>query len=102
MAADKTQELRKINLLVKAELLENPSTRRDDCTLINNVLQRMGVDTNESFASLAKSGKLRQMASITRCRRKWQEKCPELKDPTVTAFREEKQEIFKKFAADQL
>lgn len=99
--ADKTKELRQIHLLVKDELLEHPQTRQNDL-FINNVLNRMGIDTSRSFRELATNGQLRHAASITRARRKLQEKHPELKDIATAEIRAEHEEIFRRYANDQI
>lgn len=51
----KLQELKKI---VYAELMENEEAIRSDTALIMGVCKRLGIDTSESYADLALSGKL--------------------------------------------
>lgn len=91
----KLVELKKV---VYAELVENEQARSNDTELLLGVFKRLGINTQESFASLANSGKLRQMESITRCRRKLQQEYPELWVEPVAKLRNERQQVFKDFA----
>ncbi len=92
------KKLLRLQKYVETELRENPSSRKSDTELLLGVFKRLGIDTSESFESLAHNGQLKQMESITRARRKIQEKFPELKDIETTVFREERQEVFKNYA----
>jgi hypothetical protein len=92
------KKLRQLQGVVKNVLEEKPETRRSDTELIIEVFRRSGVDTSESFISLARRGQLKQMESITRARRKVQEEHPELKDATTAALRAENEETFRAFA----
>ncbi len=91
----KLVELKKV---VYAELVENEQARRNDTELLLGVFKRLGIDTRKSFAELANSGNLRQMESITRCRRKLQQEYPELRIEPVVKLRNERQQVFKDFA----
>lgn len=93
--AKKLAELKEV---VYAELVENEQSRRSDTELLLGVFKRLGINTQESFASLANSGKLRQMESITRCRRKLQQEHPELRVEPIATLRNERQQVFKDFA----
>ena len=62
------------------------------------VFRRLGVDTQKSFEELANAGQLRQMESITRCRRKIQQEYPELRDDTVAERRNDKQQDYIDFS----
>lgn len=92
------QKLVELKKIVYAELVENEQARRSDMDLLLGVFKRLGINTQESFASLANSGKLRQMESITRCRRKLQQEYPELRIEPVAKLRGERQQVFKDFA----
>lgn len=92
------QKLVELKKVVYAELVENEQARRNDTELLLGVFRRLGINTQESFASLANSGKLRQMESITRCRRKLQQEYPELRIEPVAKLRNERQQVFKAFA----
>ena len=93
--AKKLAELKEV---VYAELVENEQSRRSDTELLLGVFKRLGINTQESFASLANSGKLRQMESITRCRRKLQQEHPELRVEPIATLWNERQQVFKDFA----
>ena len=92
------KRLNELKTVVYAELVENESARRNDTALVMGVLKRIGVDTSRPFAELSERGELRQLESITRCRRKIQEEHPELKDAIVAEKRIEREEVFKEFA----
>lgn len=92
------KRLNELKAVVYAELVENESARRNDTALVMGVLKRIGVDTSRPFAELSERGELRQLESITRCRRKIQEEHPELKDAIVAEKRIEREEVFKEFA----
>ena len=92
------QKLVELKKVVYAELVENEQARSSDTELLLGVFKRLGINAQESFAELANSGKLRQMESITRCRRKWQQEYPELRVEPVAELRNERQQIFKDFA----
>ena len=92
------QQLKQLNKVVKEVLEENPETRRSDIKLIMEVFKRRGVNTSESFATLAVNGQLSQMESITRARRKVQSDYPELKDDHAAELRAEREEVFREYA----
>lgn len=92
------KRLNELKTVVYAELVENESARRNDTALVMGVLKRIGIDTSRPFAELSERGELRQLESITRCRRKIQEEHPELKDTIVAEKRIEREEVFKEFA----
>ena len=92
------QKLVELKKVVYAELVEHEQARSSDTELLLGVFKRLGINAQESFAELANSGKLRQMESITRCRRKLQQEYPELRVEPVAELRNERQQIFKDFA----
>ena len=73
------KRLNELKTVIYAELTENEFSRKNDAALVMGVLKRIGVDTQRSFADLSEHGELRQLESITRCRRKIQQEPPELK-----------------------
>lgn len=95
------QKLVELKKVVYAELVENEQARSSDTELLLGVFKRLGINTQESFAELANSGKLRQMESITRCRRKIQQEHPELRVEAIADLRNERQQVFKDFAKAQ-
>lgn len=92
------KKLLKLKNVVYAELVENEQARKSDTELLLGVFKRLGINTQNSFAELAHSGKLSQMESITRCRRKLQEEHPELKVEPIATLRHDRQQVFKDFA----
>lgn len=92
------QQLKQLNKVVKEVLEDKPETRRSDIKLIMEVFKRRGVNTSESFATLAVNGQLAQMESITRARRKVQSDYPELKDDHAAELRAEREEVFREYA----
>lgn len=92
------KKLAELKNVVYAELVENEQARRSDTELLLGVFKRLGINTQESFASLANSGKLRQMESITRCRRKLQQEHPELRVEPIATLRNERRQVFRDFA----
>ena len=92
------QKLVELKKVVYAELVENEQARSSDTELLLGVFKRLGINAQESFAELANSGKLRQMESITRCRRELQQEYPEWRVEPVAELRNERQQIFKDFA----
>ena len=92
------KRLNELKTVVYADLVENDSARRNDSALVMGDLKRIGVDTSRPFAELSERGELRQLESITRCRRKIQEEHPELKDAIVAEKRIEREVFFKEFA----
>ena len=94
------KQLKQLKSIVYAELIENPQACKNDTALIIGVFKRLGINTAESYESLAKRGLLRQVenGSITRCRRKILEENPEMRDKEVTSLRNEKQQDFIDFS----
>lgn len=92
------KQLKQLNKVVYAELVENEAARKSDTALLMGVFKRLGIDTQKSFAELALSGQLKQMESITRARRKVQSKFPELRDAGTAELRKEREEVFKQYA----
>ena len=92
------KELKDLKAIVREELIKNETARKNDIVLIMCVLKRIGVDTSRSFAELSERGELKQLASITRSRRKVQAEHPELKDASMAEKRIEREEVFKEFA----
>ena len=95
-------KLRDLEPRVLRVLVDIPETRKDDFLLIKYVLDDV-VSTEISFGSIMLNHKelgIPSFESITRCRRKLQEKNPELVDIPTLAIREEKFEEYKQYALD--
>lgn len=92
------ENLMQLKNIVFAELNDNPETRKSDAKLIVGCFKRMGIDVSSSFENLADNGQLKQMESITRCRRKLQQEHPELRDVKVAEFRADNEQKFKNFS----
>lgn len=99
---NKLIELQKV---VYPILNNQPSTRDNDFLLINEVYQRLGIDTSKSFQELTTSINdypLPSFESITRCRRKLQAKYNFLKSTKqIEKLREKQEEIYKEYARNK-
>lgn len=92
------KRLKRLESIVRAELIENEAARKSDAALLIGCFKRMGIDTSRSFAELAADGSLRQMESITRARRKVQADSPELKGGIITELRAAREDEFREYA----
>lgn len=93
-------KIQKLEPMVLKALTENPKTRGDNFILYIEVLENF-IDTNTSLAFAFLNHKqlgLPSLESITRCRRKLQERDPSLKDEFVSEMREEQEEEYKDYA----
>lgn len=95
--------------LVKVILIQMPEARNDDYLLwlkvIETIAESRGLSgitklaTVEGFLMAAKYSWFPQFETVSRARRKIQERCPELRGSAETqAARSEKEEEFKNFA----
>lgn len=48
------KQLKQLNKVVYAELVENEAARKSDTALLMGVFKRLGIDTQKSFAELRK------------------------------------------------
>lgn len=90
----KLGKLKQVEKMVEEILRNEPLARVDDCFLILRVIQKMYPDfTGRTFAYVMMNGKRRgiNFESITRARRKVQEKHPELVDEETEKQREAEQ-----------
>lgn len=100
-------ELRTTTALVKAILIDKPDTRNSDNLLYSEVLERIGQAEGVNIGRMAICDVLRNMKhlqlptieTVGRCRRKIQEKHPELRAAVeVAAIRSEREGVFKEYA----
>ncbi len=97
------KQLKEVVKCVTEELRTNYSARTNDNELILGVMKRLGVDTNIPFSELIHSGNLpTSFESITRARRKVQAQNPMLKDKPTADLRQEQEEVYRKFAKENL
>ena len=94
-------QLKNLEKIVR-EVLENDElARRDDCYLILQVVSRLYPNQiGKKFETVMFGAKHKEISfeSITRCRRKIQEKNPELKDEITAIARENKQKEYIKYS----
>lgn len=94
-------KIRTLEPVVEEVLKTNESARKDDFILIEKVIEKLGINPEISFKSILlfhNELNVPSFETITRCRRKLQEKYPELKDEETALFREEKVEDFVQYA----
>lgn len=80
-----------IEPIVKEALTNNPQTRGDNFLLYNEVLKQY-VDTRHSFEFICEKHVelgIPSLETITRCRRKLQEKNPDLRDKKSAELRQD-------------
>lgn len=85
------------------QVLENsPLARQDDYVLMWLVTDKCNPDLQEQrFGDVLyhhKENGLPNWETVTRCRRKLQEKYPYLKDPEMAVVREQEQEAYREYA----
>lgn len=99
----KKAKLKNLEKVVK-EILENDElARKDDCYLILEVVRRIfPFEVGKTFANVMFNAKSNGISfeSITRARRKIQNKYPELKDEEVSAIRNAEQEEYREYAKE--
>lgn len=91
-------------VLVLDCLQKNVRTRKDDFILYGAVLKRMNLDLNTSiafFLQYHKELKLPPFATVIRCRRKLQNKYPELNDVDMVNIRKSEEEKFINYAREK-
>lgn len=95
----------RINLIepiVEQALIEEPATRRDNFLLYIAVLKKF-IDTNMSLEDVFKNHVLLgipALESITRCRRKLQEKNPQLRDKKASEIRSSEEEEYRNYSKE--
>lgn len=84
------KKLKKLEVIVEEILRNDELSRKDDCYLILQVVRRLyPYDVGEKFETVMFNAKNKGISfeSITRIRRKLQEKNPELKDEEIAKKR---------------
>lgn len=84
------KKLKKLEVIVEEILRNDELSRKDDCYLILQVVRRLyPYDVGEKFETVMFNAKNKGISfeSITRIRRKLQEKNPELKDEEIAQKR---------------
>lgn len=105
----RTKDFIKLEDEIKQILIDDPRTRNDDMylylTYFEKKVKDVGVANNvDAFytcfheSMIRKSYKIATFAAVTRCRRKIQEKCPELASERAKKARAKKEEEFKDYA----
>lgn len=87
--------------LVLKALLSDDRCKKDDFILYLSVVEQMGVDTNITIHSVLKNHnlfKLPSFESVSRCRRKLQERDVSLKSDEAVRIREKERREFEDYA----
>jgi hypothetical protein len=96
------EELKKISQIVYKILKEDELARKDDMHLFLRVhetlMPNIGNFNTKTVLDLIRRKKLPSWESMSRARRKVQEKHPELRDEVISDFRYAKEEEYKEFA----
>lgn len=95
------KKLRKLEEIVEDILRNDKLSRIDDCYLILRVISKLYPnEIGKSFEIVMFNAKRKGISfeSITRCRRKLQEKYPELKDKDIAKIRNMKQKEYVKYS----
>lgn len=95
--------LSKLEGKVELLLIENEETRADDMTLYLEYLNLKGVSLVNTFNSrrYRKDNGISSFESVSRCRRKLQERYPELKpDKKTLELRKEEEKRWREYALD--
>lgn len=92
----------KIESVVKEILTSIPATRSDDYLLYREMCSRLCPQAGALPLSTAlerhKSLGMPSWETVSRCRRKVQERCPELRDPATAKVRAEEEQQYKEYA----
>ncbi len=100
--AKSVDELHSVQDIVKALLLERPKLRDSDELLACLVYEKLGYSWNKPFFAIMQAvseGELPTFESITRCRRKMQEKYPQLRGKKYQV-KQENQEVYKEYVKE--
>ena len=95
------RELKKLEKIVEEILKNDELSRKDDCYLILQVVSKLYPnEIGKKFETVMFNAKNKGISfeSITRCRRKLQEKNPELRDEETVKNRKEKQKEYIKYS----
>lgn len=93
----KKEELDTLENIVTRLLVEKPVTRKNDRVLIGWVYKKLGVDIKAPFQNVLLMNHIPSFESITRARRKAQEKNPELVDKVMKDIRKNEELEFIKY-----
>lgn len=99
----KKERLKNIEKVVEEILRKDNLAKTDDCYLILEVVRKLyPYDVGKTFATVMFDAKNKgiNFESITRARRKVQEKYPELKDEETVEIRNQEQEEYRKYAKE--
>ena len=99
----KKEKLKNLEKIVEELLRNDELTRRDDNFLILQVVRRLyPFEVGKTFANVMFNAKNKGISfeSITRARRKLQNKYPELRDEKITAIRDEEQNEYIEYAKE--
>lgn len=99
----KKEKLKSIEKIVEEILRADELARRDDNFLILQVVRRMyPFEVGKTFAAVMFNAKNKGISfeSITRARRKLQNKYPELRDEEVSEIRDEEQKEYIEYAKE--
>lgn len=100
----KKYKLKRIDKIIKDILRNDELARKDDCYLILEVIRRIyPFEVGKTFAQvmMGAKGKGISFESITRVRRKVQNKYPELKDKETAEIRDKEQEEYIEYAKEE-
>lgn len=95
------KHLKKLEQIVEEILTNDELSRKDDCYLILKVISKLyPYEVGKQFETVMFNAKSKGISfeSITRCRRKLQEKNPELKDEKIAEIRGKKQKEYIKYS----
>ncbi len=97
------RKLKKLEITVKEILKNDELSRKDDCYLILQVISKLYPnEIGKKFETVMFHAKNKGISfeSITRCRRKLQEKNPELRDEETVKNRNKKQKEYIKYSVE--
>lgn len=100
----KKYKLKRIDKIIEDILRNDELARKDDCYLILEVIRRIyPFEVGKTFAQvmMGAKGKGISFESITRVRRKVQNKYPELKDKGTAEIRDKEQEEYIEYAKEE-
>ena len=100
----KVNKIKNIEKIVKEILEEDELARRDDCYLILKVVEKLyPMEVGKTFYSVMISATNRGISfeTITRARRRVQQKNPWLKDDETAKIRDEEQKEYIDYALDR-
>lgn len=100
----KKQKIKKLEKIVEEILRKDELARKDDCYLILEVIRKLyPFEIGKTFANVMFNAKSKGISfeSITRARRKLQNKYPESKDKETAELRNIEQQEYKQYAKEE-